>query len=79
MSEGKQAIDCDPGYPPEGHAETHDVEREGRSFGRHDDERGQRNRDDVPEHAVEPGAMEVEQGDGRERDLYHQSRGDHAK
>lgn len=54
---------------PEGRAEPDRVEGQRERLQRHDDEGGERDRDDIGERAVEAGAVEVEQRDRREGDL----------
>ena len=63
-----------PGQPPERRAEPDQIEQQRQRLERHDDEGGQRDRDDVGAGAVEPGPVEMEQRDRRQRDLDRRAR-----
>jgi hypothetical protein len=52
-----------PRCPPEWCAEPDEIEQQGQRLQRHDDEGGERDRDDVGERTVEAGLVEMEQGD----------------
>ena len=73
MREAEQPIGCKAGQRPQGLPNPDQVEQQRRRLQRHDDEGGQRDGDEVREHAVEPGLVEVEQSDRQQRHLDRQA------
>ena len=77
MGHAQQHIDGESGRAPQRRAEPDHIQQQSTGLQRHDDEGGQRDRDDVGRNPVKPGAVEVVERERDQRDLDHQSGQNH--